>query len=66
MTPILLCWVLQASIVSLLVNLAAITFVAFILMPGLLLCLPILLLEVERLYSLIDIMYGAAKFFMRA
>jgi competence protein ComEC len=63
MTPILLCWVMQASIVSLLVNLVAIPFVAFILVPGLLFCLPILLLEVEPLYSLIDIMYGAAKLF---
>ena len=35
----------------------------FILVPGLLLCLPILLLEVEPLYRLIDIMYGAAKIF---
>ena len=55
-TPILLCWVMQASVVSMLVNLIAIPFVAFILVPGLLLCLPIVLLEVEPLYGLLDFM----------
>jgi competence protein ComEC len=62
-TPILLCWVMQASVVSMLVNLIAIPFVAFILVPGLLLCLPIVLLEVEPLYGLLDFMYSLAGLF---
>ncbi|HIG40459.1 MAG: DNA internalization-related competence protein ComEC/Rec2 [bacterium] len=66
MAPLLICWVMQVSLVAFIVNLIAIPIVGICIVPTLLLCLPLLLIGIEPGFVLLELAYQLLGWFIES